>query len=222
LPQNPNVLCEEYERFISEIPNIDKWFPLTSRGELALIKSRICALESESARNIALLALSRIVLKVSFQDSETRYSSKPREIPIGETIKRYIVALDEIIRNIAQTQPALRYGISEFITADIRALNSETIKEESVDLIVTSPPYGNSMDYHLYHRFRLLWLGFDPRALARVEIGSHLRHQRESTGFETYMVEMSDSLCSMLRALKPARYAVLVVGDAIYRKVQIN
>lgn len=115
LPQDPNVLCDEYETFIPEISNADKWFPLTSRGELALIKARIEALESESAKNIARLALSRTVLKVSFQDSETRYSSKPRDIPVGETLKRFLLALDEIVRNVTRTQPALRYGICDFV-----------------------------------------------------------------------------------------------------------
>ena len=46
------------------------------------------------------------------------------------------------------------------------------------------------MDYHLYHRFRLFWLGFDPRKLAKIEIGSHLRHQKEATGFSAYLGEM--------------------------------
>ena len=92
-------------------------------------------------------------------------------------------------------------------------------KPDSVDLIVTSPPYGNANDYHLYHRFRLLWLGYDPRQLGKIEIGSHLRHQRESSGFDAYLAEMEQSLTGMYRLLKPGRYAVLVVGDAIYDKV---
>ena len=219
LPVNPEILCRENAAFIPKIPNIDKWFPFSSRGELALIKSRLCALESEVAKNIGLLALSRIILSSSFQDSETRYSSKPREIPIGDTIKKYILALDDIIQNVQRTQPALRYGISKFITSDINKLQPDSIENESIDLIVTSPPYGNAMDYHLYHRFRLFWLGFDPRKLAKIEIGSHLRHQKEATGFSAYLAEMKDTLHTIFQLLKPGRYAVLVIGDAIYKKV---
>lgn len=219
LPEDPEILCKEYKSFIPDIANIDKWFPLSSRGELAMIKSRIEAMESDIAKNIAMLALSRIVLKVSYQDSETRYTSKPRNILSGESIKRFLLALDEIIHDVKQTQPVLRYGVSNFITTDIRKLDSDTIRNESIDLIVTSPPYGNANDYHLYHRFRLLWLGFDPRELAKIEIGSHLRHQKESSGFDSYLNEMSDSLRAMFRVLKPGRYAVLVVGDAIYENV---
>ena len=219
---DPDVLCVEGSDYIPDIPNMHKWFPVTSRGELALIRSRISRMDSENARNIALLALSRIVLASSFQDSETRYSSRPRDIPQGQTLSRFLVALDETIRDIYKTQASLRYGICRFETADTRNLPSQLLEPESVDLIVTSPPYGNANDYHLYHRFRLLWLGYDPRELGKIEIGSHLRHQKESSGFYEYIVEMRQSLMGWVRVLRPGRYAVLVVGDAVYNKVRYS
>lgn len=215
----PEKLCIENKKYIPEIPNINKWFPLTSRGEMAAIRAQIMAINSEEARDIALLALSRIVIAASFQDSETRYSSKPRNIPPGETLKRFLVTLNSIVEIVVRTQPALRYGVFDFITADIRQLFKGICKSNSVDLIVTSPPYGNANDYHLYHRFRLFWLGHDPRHLAKIEIGSHLRHQKESTGFDSYLAEMEQSLLGMFEVLRPGRYAVLVMGDAIYNKV---
>ena len=100
-----------------------------------------------------------------------------------------------------------------------RGLGNGVGKADSIDLIITSPPYGNATDYHLYHRFRLMWLGHDPRQLGKIEIGSHLRHQKESSGFNAYLSEMNQSLSGMYRLLKPGRYAVLVVGDAVYKKV---
>jgi len=215
LPQNPEMLCKEYESYIPVIPNIDKWFPLTSRGELALIRARIETIVSDIARNIAQLALSRIILKASFQDSETRYSSKPKEILIGETLKRYLASLDEVISSVIKTQPVLRYGSTEFITADARDV-VDIVGKGKVDLIVTSPPYGNAMDYHLYHRFRLLWLGHDPVQMAKKEIGSHLRHQKEKTGFDSYLSEITQSLTSFYATLKEGRYIALVLGDAVY------
>ncbi len=214
------TLRGEHEAWIPEIPNVEKWFPISSLGELAMIRSKIMRMESDKAREVSLLALSRIVLSVSFQDSETRYSSRPHDIPQGETLKRFLVALDAIIKNVLRTQPVLRYGVCDFRTANAKDLVRGICKADSIDLIATSPPYGNANDYHLYHRFRLLWLGHDPRAFARIEIGSHLRHQKEETGFESYRKEMQECLAGMFRVLKPGRYAVLVVGDAIYKKVQ--
>lgn len=215
----PEALCERHRTCIPEIPNIEKWFPVSSRGELAGIRARIRKMGNRKARDIASLALSRITLAVSFQDSETRYTSRPREIPQGETIKRYLVALDTIVRSVFCTQAVFRYGVSRFITGDTRYLPNDACKPGTVDLIVTSPPYGNANDYHLYHRFRLMWLGHDPRKFGKVEIGSHLRHQKESSGFDAYADEMGQSLRKMFELLRPGRYAVLVVGDAIYKKV---
>ena len=84
-------------------------------------------------------------------------------------------------------------------------------------MIITSPPYPNATDYHLYHRFRLFWLGFDPRALGQIEIGSHLRHQRNNTGFEEYRSDMANALDGCAKILMPGRYAVFVVGDALFK-----
>ena len=214
-----STLCTDYETYIPLIPNMDKWFPPTSRGELALIKSRVAEMETAKGQMIAHLALSRVILSASFQDSETRYTSKPREIPPTQTLRRYLYVLDETLRNVLMTQPELRYGASEFVTADTQDLTQNLRDSNSIDLIVTSPPYGNANDYHLYHRFRLLWLGHDPRDLGKVEIGSHLRHQKESTGFDAYLSEMKRCLTGMFRVLRPGRYAVIVVGDAVYDKV---
>ena len=117
-------LCEANRAYIPDIPNIDRWFPLTARGELALIRSRIASMETTKAQRIALLALSRIVLSASFQESETRYTSKPRDIPPSQTLRRFLSTLDDVLRDVLRTQPELRYGVCEFVTADTRNLGS--------------------------------------------------------------------------------------------------
>ncbi len=217
LPLNPLDLVEKYRAHAPKIANCEKWFSDAAFGELAHIKFRIKQLKSETAANIALLALSRTVLSASFQDSETRYKSVPREVGVGETTKRFIKEFESVMRSVARNAPATRYGISNFLTGDVRSLNSSDIADSSVDFVMTSPPYGNATDYHLYHRFRLLWLGFDPIALGKVEIGSHLKHQREDSGFESYFADMLQALSGIGRVLKPGRYAVLVIGDSVYK-----
>jgi DNA modification methylase len=216
LPNDANTLLQEFDKFIPNIPNRDKWFPPTACGELGLIVSCIQSIDSAKARNVANLALSRCVLKASFQDSETRYASKPREIPRGFTILRFLFDLDSVTKKVANTAPELQYGVVDFVTADSRSLDASRFSNHSVDLVITSPPYGNANDYHLYHRFRLLWLGYDPTDLSTIEIGSHLRHQKERSGFNEYLAEMQPCVSTMFRLLKSGRYAALVVGDSIY------
>lgn len=215
LPADDSAFLAEYEEFVPDIPNIEKWFPPSSRGELALIRAASSRLNG-IARDIALLALSRIVVSASFQDSETRYASRPRHIPVGAVLRMYLAALDAVVRRVEGTSSAIRYGVARFATADARSLRNGVLPDCSVDLVVTSPPYGNATDYHLYHRFRLYWLGFDPKALGRIEIGSHLRHQREGTGFEAYLAELEPCVEGIYRVLRPGCYAVIVLGDSVY------
>jgi len=209
-------LIETYSCHIPDIPNREKWFPDASCGELAQIKYLIEQLTSERAKWVAQLALSKIIVSVSFQDSETRYASKRKEIKCGETTRRYLAALKGVVKKVLKAESYLHYGVVDFITADTRNLSPNIIPDESIDLIVTSPPYGNAYDYHLYHRFRLLWLAYNPKELGKIEIGSHLRHQYEKSGFESYLSEMAQSLKMMFRVLKSGRYTALVIGDSIY------
>lgn len=210
-------MINNYSSHAPKIVNQEKWFADTAYAELCLIKAYINELDGTS-QDIALVALSRIVIKASFQDSETRYKSVPREVPMGETLSRYLREFTAVIKSVEKNEAATRYGLSQFLCDDIRVISKEKLPDGIADLVVTSPPYGNATDYHLYHRFRLLWLGFDPIALGHVEIGSHLKHQRESSGFESYLADMEAALATMHRALKPGRYAALVIGDSVYDK----
>lgn len=216
LRRDAAALVIAYGEHAPVIANREKWFADSAFGELAHIRYRISKLESETARDIAALALSRTVLSASFQDSETRYKSVPREVPVGETTKRYVKEFEAVMKSVARNAAATRYGVSKFLTGDVRHLSNADIPDGSVDLVVTSPPYGNATDYHLYHRFRLLWLGHDPIALGKVEIGSHLKHQRESSGFASYFKDMTAALAGISRVLKYGRYVAMVVGDSVY------
>lgn len=216
MPKDPVELVNRYGAFAPSIANREKWFSDSSFGELAHIRSRICSMEDSTAQDIALLALSRTVLGASFQDSETRYKSVPRAVPVGEATNRFIREFEAVMKSVGRNASATRYGVSQFLTGDVRSISTDELPSGSVDLIVTSPPYGNAMDYHLYHRFRLLWLGHDPIAFGKTEIGSHLKHQRESSGFDTYFDDMVKAVSGMSRVLKNGRYAVLVIGDSVY------
>lgn len=216
LPVEPSELVEKYEKYAPDIANRQKWFSDEAFGELAHIRYRILNLSEDTARDVAFLAMSRSVLASSFQDSETRYKSVPRPIAVGETTRRFVREFEAVMRSVARNAAATRYGQSQFLVGDVRDVSRDQIEDSSVDLIVTSPPYGNAMDYHLYHRFRLLWLGYDPIAFGKIEIGSHLKHQREGNGFQSYFSDMQKAAAQICRVLKNGRYAALVIGDSIY------
>lgn len=204
----------EFNSFIPDIPNCEKWFHPTAISELGYIRWRIKDIENANCKILAEAAFSKIIIKASFQDGETRYASKPREVEPGSILRMWANELNLALGKVRHLSTLLRFRAAQFQTADLRT--SDVVPANSIDLIVTSPPYPNATDYHLYHRFRLFWLGYDPRFMAKGEIGSHLRHQKEGTGIETYLDEMQICLQKMYRGLRPGRYAVIVLGDALF------
>jgi DNA modification methylase len=106
----------------------------------------------------------------------------------------------------------------EAIQADARSV--PFIKNESVSLIVTSPPYLNAYDYHKYHRQRLLWIdGGESVAFARDnEIGSHDKFTRKNAIPDGYFVDMDACFKEWFRVLKKDGACLIVIGDAIVSK----
>lgn len=210
-------LVAKYAALVPMIPNLSKWFSDAAVGELALLRFLIEQTTHGLARDAALLALSRIVLRVSYQESETRYVSVAKSVPPTFTLRAFLETERRIVRRLELAARDFQYADARFLTGDSRRAIAESIGENSVDLIVTSPPYPNATDYHLYHRFRMYWLGFDPKALGDIEIGSHLKHQRNGSGFESYQEDMSEVIRDCAKVLRPGRYAVFVVGDAVFK-----
>jgi hypothetical protein len=87
-----------------------------------------------------------------------------------------------------------------------------SVESESVSLAVFSPPYPNAFDYHLYHRFRMFWLGFDPRAIKNGEIGAHLRYQPDGS---QWLADMVACFANLRRVMRPGAAIVCVVGDGL-------
>jgi DNA modification methylase len=213
-------LYEQHRDYIPAIPNMEKWFTSIAVSELALLKNLIETLSLKKAKDIALTAFLKVVMKVCNQESETRYSSVQKNIKIGHALKSYCTELSKMINKVLESMEGIQNAVVDFRDADARVWETWNIEPESISLIVTSPPYPNAYDYHLYHRFRIFWLGKNPGELRKVEIGSHLRHQSKKDGFDAYLDEMTFSLKNMYTALQPGRYAVLVVGNGIYKGVE--
>ena len=208
----------------SEIPPLSvEWFEDFVAHEIAAIKRGIEELRNETARDFCLVALSAILVAVSRQDSDTRYTRVHKNLAPGDAIARYERQLRKMLRLIDSTRDGLKHGTTQVRVADSRI--SGAFADDSADFIVTSPPYPNAYDYHLYHRHRLLWLDMDPAELKRQEIGAHAHYSRRNGLDENdFRQDMTEVFHACSRILKKKRYFALVVGDSILhgRKIQNN
>jgi len=135
-------------------------------------------------------------------------------------------------------------GTVELYSGDARAL---TLTDESVDLVVTSPPYANAIDYMRAHKFSLVWLGCRVEELTRLRttyIGSEkvsvtnlaflpdraetvirkLAQQdpRKAKVLRKYFTDMSDAISEMYRVLRPNTAAIIVIGTSTIRGINVE
>ncbi len=85
------------------------------------------------------------------------------------------------------------------------AMRLSRIKDSSIDLVVTSPPYTRVIRYGQYNWIRLWFLGADKK-----EVDNKLFF---SESCEKYATFMQSVLIQIKRVLKPNGKAVLVIGD---------
>ncbi len=163
-----------------------------------------------------------------------RLLTKTLRSPIDEFEKRLQQNLKGILSESASDiQPAVGLGNAERLP----------LRDSSVDLVVTSPPYAsNAIDYMRAHKFALVWLGYPvddlshkrrdyigaealngqdlvplPARVNGVIAGIAALDKKKGRVLQRYYSEVSLVLREMFRVLKSGKAAIVVVGSSIMR-----
>ena len=190
------------------------WFDAHVVEELAELRVLIGQLPSAAAQSLCNVAFSAIVVRVSRQDSDTRYVRRVKRIARGEVFVTYLRHLNRTIAAARDTQGRIHRDF-KCTVLDANILDAPTT--DSFDLVVTSPPYPNAYSYHLYHRTRLLWLGYDPVTFKAIEIGSHRKYSSKGKNRatpETFYKEFTTVFRWMEERLRCGGHACFVIGDS--------
>jgi len=217
---NKNIENALSELKIPKIHNLDHWFKKEVLFELGIIKKRLDQVEDEDLRNIYKVAFSNIIVRVSNQSHETRYARKEKDYLPYDAFARFQLKLESIVNEIKLYSNSIESNSCKIICEDLR--NHIGLDKESVDAVVTSPPYLNAWDYHLYQRFRLYWLGYKPNELRDIEIGAHLTHYQDPKAVERYSSDMSLCFKNIQNVLKKGKKCAIVIGDSIVHGKNVN
>ena len=199
------------EPMVPEYHNLGYWFDPSSIEDLGRIRAYIETLDGR-AHDLALCVLSSLIVRISYQDSDTRYSRKVHEYAPQSAFRLYKSKMMQAIENVRglRLPPDTR---AEVHLQDGRRLDN--IQDGSVSLIVTSPPYLNAYDYHKYHRHRIHWIGGDPTFTRTNEIGQHDQFTKKNATPDRYFEDMRMCFSEWHRVVKKDGACVIVVGDAI-------
>jgi len=193
------------------------WFDKDVLVVLMQIKKHIEHIDDPAIKTFLLAAFSSIVVRVSRQESETRYAAIGKKVNINDVFDIFLKKLDDMVERMRQFTASVSKGNWVQVSqADTREMS--TIPDESVQLVLTSPPYANTYDYYLYHKLRMYLLDYDVYNVRVNEIGSRNRYSSQKQDITTFVADMAACFEVFRRLLKADGRVVLVIGDSIVAK----
>ncbi len=194
---------------IPEIPNLAHWF--TKGSQLGIGRLIRAIDEADGILGDSLkLALSSIIVRVSNQDSDTRYASVSRDI-VTEQVYAYFLSSCKRLAQIKGNGHDLRPH-ADVLERNVLSVQASEI-QRPVGMMITSPPYPNAYEYWLYHKYRMWWLGFDPLSVKEQEIGARAHYFKKNPPTASdFKGQMASVLSLTNDVLVSGGYACVVIG----------
>ena len=234
---------------------INFWFAQPQRSHLRQIAEQLFRLEQSTQRyrirtaiNILKLSLSRIIITKNEGASLARDVSHSRPHKVAQKVdfdvfSAFTSSVRQILHQLSMT--ALN-GTVTVQRGDARSLKD--IRDCTIDLVLTSPPYLNAIDYMRGHRLSLVWLGYrlsDLRLIRSNSIGAErslastkqripteiVRRamgkidalpDRQRAMIDRYSNDLLMMASEVRRVLKPDGKAVFVIGNSCIKGVYIR
>jgi DNA modification methylase len=166
------------------------WFDSANRLQLTALAESIVRLQDRSLRDLMWCAFSRLIItktvgvSLAKDVSHSRPHRSYEKAPIN-AFDRFERAVDHIIKSSAFSNTCKNYAAGSVALADARNL---PMRDNSVDIVITSPPYLNAIDYIRGHKFSLIWMGHSLSALRAV--------RSTNVGTETMAIAQDDDLAT--------------------------
>lgn len=258
--------AKKYKRAkLPDVVNCNYWFPEKTQRQLAKLLTAINKIEDEKIKKFMLVSFSNCVKKVSYADprvsvpvklnpqryengSKKKIQERLEQLENIDVFEKFIsIATENIERFKRLEKVPLNGSKAKIISTDARALSvniqeKSLLKEKSIQLIITSPPYAGAQKYIRASSLNLGWtqlakvnelLSLDKKSIGRENYTkSEINIQKTGiteadtlieTIFEikperaqivcNYLLEMKDALNEMVRVLKKGGYLVLIVGN---------
>lgn len=168
------------------------WFDGYVRRQLTALSETIALVRDETIRDVLWCALSRMIITkqagvcLAMDLSHSRPHKKFSVAP-EKPFNKFLGAVKRVVANCVAVTDPQRGPVARALMGDARRL---PIGPSSVDLVLTSPPYLNAIDYLRCSKFSLVWMGHSI---------PHLRQLRaESVGTERGMASEEDKKADLV------------------------
>ena len=191
------------------IPRLNHWFSIQVQIALTALSDAI--LVAPRIHQAALrLGMSSIVVRVSNQESDTRYAAIEKNISYEDVFSEFLHAVNRIDDVLNQRDYSL--SSTTIIESDTLSIKATRV-QDPIGIVITSPPYPNAYEYWLYHKYRMYWLGFDPLAVKAREIGARAHFfKRNHHTADDFIRQMEQTFHLIREVLVPGGYVCFVIG----------
>jgi DNA modification methylase len=227
------------------------WFDGYSRRQLTSLSSRIRSVRCEVTRDALWCAFSRLIISKQSGASRAMDLSHSRPHRVFETapekpFNKFLEAVERVIANVIDGRKRNRGPQPTIKLGDARELK---LPDRSIDLVLTSPPYLNAIDYVRCSKFSLVWMGHnvgDLRQVRSESVGTEsasdspidddpeirgvadalklrpMLEQRHKRILGKYIDDMRSAISEVGRVLSNGGRAVYVVGENTLRATYIR
>jgi len=228
---------------------INFWFDKDNRIQLAALSGCISKVDNSDEKELLWAAFSRLIItkklgvSLAMDVSHSRPHRKYKIAPV-KPFDKFLLAVDRVIKKAPFRDSKLQLRPAIVTKGDARSL---AFSNNSFNLIITSPPYLNAIDYIRGNKLSLVWMGCTISSLrstrsnnigsessASLTPTSELLNILERMGDTAclderyrnmiirYLDDMSDVLSECRRVLKDNGQAVFVIGNSAIHGVYIN
>ena len=220
------------------------WFDDYARRQLASLATAIDRTRYSTIREALWCAFSRLIITKqsgasrAMDLSHSRPHRKFKRAP-AKPFCKFLSAVDRVTTNCIDGRSRTRGPAAQLYEGDARHLD---LRDRSVDLVITSPPYLNAIDYLRCSKFSLVWMGYSVGELRRLrsttvgtEVGMDAREDqeiqrilselklqpklpaRQEAMLARYINDMQRAVSETSRVLAGNGRAVYVVGENTVR-----
>jgi len=245
---NKNILKNKRnERFDKEtLEFLDYWFLKETQLELLALLQEIERVEDDAIKRFLMSVFSGVIITKSGGVTLARDLAHTRPHKVESKIHKsaFPEFYKKLFNNLQDFEnlPDSRVLLKE---ADAQKM---PLKDERIDLIVTSPPYANNaIDYMRAHKFSLVWFGYkisDLKGIRKIYLGSETvlnfpldslpdysndivvrlkkANQKKGKALHRYYSEMSGVIKEMYRVLKHGRACVIIVASSVLSGLDVE
>ncbi|HQF01062.1 MAG TPA: DNA methyltransferase [Bacteroidales bacterium] len=181
--------------------NNKKLFDFFKQGNVLWRIGKVKDIEKQKIYNLAFLAW------LDALGYSKRVVRSNHEQLFEKVLPRYIETVKSTLKNPYFNQNEI--GKVE-VLSDSEALNIK-LPKESIDCIITSPPYSFAIDYVENDKDQLEFLGYDTKGLKNKLIG--LRGKNKTERLNNYFKDMDKVCAEISRVLKKDKYFCMIIGS---------